>query len=183
MRQAMILASASALGIAATAAELQHGRLMRAPDHGPNEFPKWAYGPGGKSGIFNAPEEIPAGWEDHPSKVGTELGEGVQTPIASANGSVSEQKVAGSTEAASQTHTDPAVSAQTGVGGEGNTAATGQGTPEVKPPVPGNTAEVDAHGHPFDPNLHAATRSKTKAGLWRMKVGVQRPAPVAGYDL
>jgi hypothetical protein len=42
MRQLMILASASALGIAATAAELQRGRLMRAPDH---EFPKWAYGP------------------------------------------------------------------------------------------------------------------------------------------
>jgi hypothetical protein len=26
--------------------------------------------------------------------------------------------------------------------------------------------------------LHAATKSKTKAGLWRMKVGVARPEPL-----
>jgi hypothetical protein len=38
------------------------------------------------------------------------------------------------------------------------------------------TAETDAAGHTFDPALHTGT--KTKAGLWRMKVGVARPAPI-----
>lgn len=41
------------------------------------------------------------------------------------------------------------------------------------PPVDG--VEVDAAGTPYDPALHAATKGKTKAGLWRMKVGVARP--------
>lgn len=181
------LASASALGIAATAAELQAGRLMRAPDHGApgadNEFPKWAYGPGGQSGIFNSKGEIPAGWEDHPSKVGTDLGDGVQTPIVSANGPVSEAKVAQSTDAISDTITDPTISAKSGVGGDGKTPATGDTASQPTGQAPGNTAEIDAHGHPFDANLHAATRSKTQAGLWRMKPGVSRPAPLAGYPL
>lgn len=35
--------------------------------------------------------------------------------------------------------------------------------------------EVDAAGIAWNPDLHAATKSKTKAGLWRMKVGVARP--------
>jgi len=39
------------------------------------------------------------------------------------------------------------------------------------------SADLDAAGWPFDPSLHAATRTKTKDGLWRMKVGVSRPAP------
>jgi hypothetical protein len=44
--------------------------------------------------------------------------------------------------------------------------------------------DVDASGAPFDPELHAATRSLTKDGLWRMKVGVKRPeAPAAHLDL
>lgn len=44
-------------------------------------------------------------------------------------------------------------------------------------------AELDAHGHAYDSALHAATKSKTKDGLWRMKVGVKRPAPAPGYPL
>jgi len=43
--------------------------------------------------------------------------------------------------------------------------------------------ELDAHGHAFDPASHAATRSKTRDGLWRMKVGVKRPDPAPGYPL
>lgn len=43
--------------------------------------------------------------------------------------------------------------------------------------------DLDAHGHPYDPALHAATQSKTKEGLWRMKVGVKRPDPAPGYPL
>jgi hypothetical protein len=39
------------------------------------------------------------------------------------------------------------------------------------------STEVDADGWPWQANLHAASKSKTGAGLWRMKVGVSRPAP------
>jgi hypothetical protein len=60
------------------------------------EFPQWAYGPGGAADVFNSADEIPAGWVDHPSKVkgaADTSDSGVKTPIASANGSVSEAKV------------------------------------------------------------------------------------------
>lgn len=33
------------------------------------DFPRWAYGPGGQAQIFERAEDIPEGWEDHPSKV------------------------------------------------------------------------------------------------------------------
>lgn len=42
---------------------------------------------------------------------------------------------------------------------------------------------VDAHGHPWSAELHASTGSKTKEGLWRMKVGVTRPDPLAGFPI
>jgi hypothetical protein len=41
--------------------------------------------------------------------------------------------------------------------------------------------EIDAHGHPWSEALHASTKGKTKDGLWRMKVGVSRPAPLPGF--
>lgn len=41
--------------------------------------------------------------------------------------------------------------------------------------------EVDAHGWPWSADLHASTRSQTKEGLWRMKVGVSRPDPKPGF--
>jgi len=51
----------------------------------------------------------------------------------------------------------------------------------------GETPEVDAAGVAWDPSLHAATKTKTQAGLWRMKVGVKRPegqdAPKPALDL
>lgn len=37
--------------------------------------------------------------------------------------------------------------------------------------------DVDAQGWPWSAELHASTKAKTKDGLWRMKVGVSRPAP------
>jgi hypothetical protein len=60
-------------------------------------------------------------------------------------------------------------------------AAEGGGSNETKAekqPIP---ADLDAHGHAYDPALHAATQSKTKDGLWRMKVGVSRPDPAPGF--
>lgn len=44
-----------------------------------------------------------------------------------------------------------------------------------------DTGDVDAHGHPWSADLHASTKTKTKEGLWRMKVGVSRPAPLPGF--
>lgn len=41
--------------------------------------------------------------------------------------------------------------------------------------------DIDAHGHPWNPDLHAGTKGKTKDGLWRMKVGVSRPEPLPGF--
>ena len=51
---------------------------------------------------------------------------------------------------------------------------------EIKP---AEAPAVDASGAPFDPALHAATRTLTSAGLWRMKVGVKRPAAPAAPNL
>lgn len=45
----------------------------------------------------------------------------------------------------------------------------------------GDAGVVDAHGHPWSADLHAATKGQTKDGLWRMKVGVSRPAPLPGF--
>lgn len=42
-------------------------------------------------------------------------------------------------------------------------------------------ADLDVAGWPFDPALHAATKTKTSAGLWRMKVGASRPEPKPGF--
>lgn len=43
-----------------------------------------------------------------------------------------------------------------------------------------NDSAVDTGGHPWSADLHAATKSQTKEGLWRMKVGVSRPDPLPG---
>jgi len=42
--------------------------------------------------------------------------------------------------------------------------------------VAGDPNEVDAAGTPWSADKHASTKGKTKDGLWRMKVGVARPA-------
>lgn len=45
-------------------------------------------------------------------------------------------------------------------------------------PAPAATdGDVDAQGWPWSAELHASTKAKTKDGLWRMKMGVARPAP------
>lgn len=33
------------------------------------EYPRWMYGPGEQSRIFEKDDPIPEGWQDHPSKV------------------------------------------------------------------------------------------------------------------
>lgn len=46
---------------------------------------------------------------------------------------------------------------------------------------PSDDSEVDANGHPWSADLHASTRAKTGAGLWRMKPGATRPEPAPGF--
>ena len=59
----------------------------------------------------------------------------------------------------------------------------------VNPPEPVEEApviddsEVDAHGWPWSADMHASTRTQTKEGLWRMKVGVTRPDPKPGFPI
>jgi hypothetical protein len=108
-----------------------------------NEYPAWRYGPNGQSQIFQSPADVPAGWQDHPSKVSS-------TEKAASKPKTGEQ--GGST------------------GNQGSGGSTGD-----------KGAELDAHGHPWDAKLHAATRAKTTAGLWRMKVGAARPPPAEGF--
>lgn len=57
--------------------------------------------------------------------------------------------------------------------------------PVVAPVVESETpaAEVDAAGTPWNADLHSATKTQTKAGLWRMKVGVSRPETPPFLDL
>jgi hypothetical protein len=166
------LASASALGMVATPAERQRGRLMRAPDHG-FDGPAWFYGPNDQRAVFESANDVPAGWQDHPSKVKgaqPDPDAGTKTAVQPENGTTSAAEAAKTTTAKSQTQTAPKVAAAT---------ETADGTAPVAP----KGEELDAEGHPFDATLHAATRSKTKDGLWRMKVGVKRPAPAPGYPL
>lgn len=142
------LASASALGIMATPAERSRGRLMRGPDHN-SSWPAWYYGPNNQADTFGSPEEVPEGWQDHPSKI-----EGEKVITAARTGSA---PVPGAADAS----------------GGVSKAATGSG-----PAAPGDQSNtLDAAGWPWDAKLHSATKSMTKAGLWRMKVGVERPAP------
>lgn len=47
----------------------------------------------------------------------------------------------------------------------------------------GEKVELDTGGWPWSAELHASSKSKTKDGYWRMKVGVSRPSPKSGYPL
>lgn len=48
-------------------------------------------------------------------------------------------------------------------------------------PTSSNSDDLDAHGHSWSAELHASTKAKTGADLWRMKPGATRPAPMPGF--
>lgn len=146
-RIALIGLASCAAGIALTAAERSHGRLMRGPDHG-SSWPAWYYGPNNQADTFGSPEEVPAGWKDHPSLVEPEK---VITPARTGSKPIEAGDVSGGTSEAQR------------------------GSSSANPGDQSNT--LDAAGWPWDAKLHAATKTMTSAGLWRMKVGVSRPAP------
>lgn len=60
-----------------------------------------------------------------------------------------------------------------------------KGSPELIETAPVDAGEpvLDAHGHPWSELLHATTKGTTKDGLWRMKPGVTRPAPMPGFPV
>lgn len=155
------------------------------------DFPAMRYGPDGATVIVNSEDETPKGFVDHPSKVkGNAPAEGTKTAVAPANSTVSAAKAAKTTTPKSQTTTAPEVAALTDPIGNsagnapdsGASSTPGPDSDESKGADP-SKATLDAHGHVYDPTLHAGTGSKTKAGLWRMKVGVKRPDPAPGYPL
>lgn len=114
--------------------------------------PAWFFGPGGKSQVFQPGDTIPAGYEDHPSKVsGHDVGGGTQTAVAPSNGSTSAVEAAKTKREKAPGQTDPKVSAQSGVGGAGNTPATN--APAKTDEASGanaSTVELDSDGHPLD---------------------------------
>lgn len=146
-------------------------------------WPAWRYGPNGQSGVFETAKDAPSGWEDHPSKVkgSVPAGGGTQTATASANGSVSAERAAKTRTAPSQNAIDPAKAANSGVRADGSTAQTA--STEKPADKPADQPELDAHGHPWSEEIHADTKTLTKAGLWRLKSGAARPEPAEGYPL
>lgn len=159
-------------------------------------WPAWRYGPNGESLIFQSEDEVPAGWEDHPSKHDRDVGaeSGTRTAVQPANVTTTEEDAARTVAPTSQTQVSPEAAAVAGISADGskangvkapnpgdpNTARTAKkgGDSDGKPPV-----ELDADGHPWSADLHAATKTKTSEGLWRMKVGKTRPKPAPGYPL
>lgn len=66
-------------------------------------------------------------------------------------------------------------------GSAANGASAGTGETATSGASPSDPNEIDAGGHPWNPDLHASTKGKTKDGFWRMKVGVSRPDPLPGF--
>lgn len=85
-----------------------------------NKWPAWFYGPNGQSDVFESADEVPEGWQDHPSKVADAV-----------------------------------------------TIAT----------------DTDANGHLWNAEIYAEPPTKTAAGLWKLKPGMNRPEPVKALDL
>ncbi len=135
-------------------------------------FPSWRYGPNGAAVVVNSEDETPKGF----SKTRDKSNAGTQTAVASPNAGTSPEKAAKTTDAVSRASTDVAKAAKAGVGGAGDS-----GEVVKTKPVTSDPAEIDADGHAYNSDLHAATKSKTKAGLWRMKVGVARPDAAPGF--
>lgn len=69
--------------------------------------------------------------------------------------------------------------------GSAGSAGTGETAPTVASPSEPDVGapDVDAHGWPWSAELHASTKGTTKDGLWRMKIGVTRPAPKPGFPI
>lgn len=126
-------------------------------------WPAWRYGPDGASDVFQSEGDVPAGWQDHPSKVITPAKTG-SAPLAPRTDVIP----------AAQRGAAPVVAQNDASAGQTGGKPAGTATEDVS-----NT--LDADGWPWDAKMHAGTQAKTQAGLWRMKVGAKRPAPKPGF--
>lgn len=116
-------------------------------------WPAWFTGPEGQSAVFESADDVPKGWTS-----------GAECQTADGK-------------------TSPKPAAPAGQADKTPKPAKAGPTPTPTPtptPAPAD-ADLDADGHPYSETLHAATKSKTKDGKWRMKVGVKRPDPAPGY--
>jgi len=122
-------------------------------------WPSWRYGPNGESQVFETASAVPAGWQDHPSKVVTAARSGSEPLPPQTDQVPPEQRGAA-----------PVQQPNDATGEQSGGAARDTQISDVS-----NT--LDADGWPWSAELHSATQSQTKAGLWRMKVGASRPDP------
>jgi hypothetical protein len=67
--------------------------------------------------------------------------------------------------------------------GQESPVSDGNGPSATNTASPSDPNDVDTGGWPWDPEMHASTKGKTKDGYWRMKVGVSRPADKPGFPL
>lgn len=58
-----------------------------------------------------------------------------------------------------------------------STSAPATAPPSATPPAP--EGDLDSAGRPWDPEVHAASKSKTKDGKWRFKRGLSKEAKAA----
>lgn len=121
-------------------------------------WPAWFYGPNNQAEVFASEALVPSGWQDHPSKV-AEKAKPAPAPAATPKA----------------VPVPPAAGASTNAANAGDSSGEGDKGDA--------TGVLDAEGWPFDPAMHAATQTKTKAGLWRMKVGVSRPDAKPGFPV
>lgn len=114
-----------------------------------SNWPAWYSSPDGKeSAIFDNAEAVPADWTTGAEKAKPKRGNSDVSPAPA----------------------DPALT-------NANPNAVSSAAEKAdKQAASSGTEEFDAAGWPWSADLHASTKAKTKDGLWRMKVGVRRPA-------
>lgn len=122
-------------------------------------WPAWAEGPNGERQIFNSEGEVPKGWKHHVGA--TKAAEHSAATIPAASSPAQMQAVVATEQQAN------------GPVGNDQTTPAALETAQAGPVAEPTGAKVDAAGVAFDPARHTGTL--TKAGLWRMKVGVRRP--------
>lgn len=137
-------------------------------------WPAWYFGPEGKSGIFQNQAEVPAGWEDHPSKV---EGGAVESDDGTRQAVDGVYPNPGGLPQGQGEHFNPGgfpLGTSTEVG---TTTLQGAQLPDSNP------HEVDADGWPWTAEIHSPSHEKTNAGLWKLKPGQTRPAAKPGFPL
>lgn len=127
-------------------------------------WPAWRYGPDGAAEIFNSEDEVPKGWQDHPSKVISPATTGSK-PLAPKTDKVPASKTGGApVEVKDPIHEDAAAKALRATAGDVS-----------------NTLDKD--GQAWDAEVNTAPPTIGSDGLWAMIDGKDRPDPKPGYPI